>query len=723
MTQAQTEAPPTQGDVRWSQDADGIVTLTMDARDKGANTMSERFLADFESAVTRLADDAEALRGVIVTSGKKSYFAGGDLDEMLAYRPEDAAEIAAGVDRIKALLRRLEQLPVPVVAAINGAALGGGLEIALACHRRIASDASHVRIGLPEVTLGLLPGGGGVTRTVRLLGLESALSNVLLEGQSYTAQAAAGLGLVDEVVEADRLLPAARDWILATDAPQQPWDAPGYRLPGPRPEVFAAGAFAGLSRRLRGAPFPAPHAILAAAIEGARVDIDTALRVETRYFVSLAVSQTAKNMIRGGFIDAQTVRSGAARPTDVPPAAIASLGVVGAGMMGAGIAYVAAQAGLRVVLRDLTAEAAEKGKDYSRMLVGKAVDRGRQTREDGDALLQRITTTADLADLAGVDAVIEAVFESPDLKKEVYRELARIAPDAVIASNTSTLPIGDLATASADPTRFVGMHFFSPVDRMPLLEIVRGAQTSDDTLAVAYDLGVRLRKTPIVVNDGRGFFTSRVITQHIDEAIAMVGEGIPVPVIEHAATQNGFPVGPLQLVDETSLSLPHRVRRENREAAAAAGTAWTEHPAERVMTAMVETFERPGRAAGAGFYEYREGQRAGVWAGLAVHFPPSTEVPFDDVRDRLIFVEALEAVRTLDDGILRSTAEGNVGSLLGIGFPKWTGGVIQFVNGYPGGISAFVARADELADRYGERFRPPVSLRDLAASGEDAQIV
>jgi 3-hydroxyacyl-CoA dehydrogenase/enoyl-CoA hydratase/3-hydroxybutyryl-CoA epimerase len=710
-------------DIRWERDDEGVVTLTMDAHGKSANTMDERFAADFASIVARLTAEQESITGVILTSAKRSFFAGGDLGEMLEYRPEDASRILAHVTEMKGVLRRLETLSVPVVAAINGAALGGGLEIALACHRRIAVDDARVRIGLPEVTLGLLPGGGGVTRTVRILGLERALGEVLLDGVSHPASRAHEIGLVDELApDIESMMRAAKNWIASGPEPVQPWDRPGYVLPGAAASDIAAIAHAQLTKKLRGAPYPAPHAILASAFEGAKLDFDSALLVESRYFISLATGQIAKNMIRGEFLDAQEVRSGRSRPVGIEAERVGTLGVVGAGMMGAGIAYAAAKAGIQVVLHDVTVEAADRGKAYSRKLVDRASGRGQLSAADADALVARITTTDSLADLAGVDAVIEAVFETPDLKRGVYRQLAEIVPEVLLASNTSTLPISELAAGTVDPSRFIGMHFFSPVDKMPLIEIVVGAETSDETLAHAFDLALALGKVPIVVNDSRGFFTSRVITQHIDEAIALVGEGVPVPLIERAATENGYPVGPLQLTDETSLSLPHRVRMEAKAVALADGTVWEEHPAEPVMTAMVDTFNRPGRAAGAGFFEYVDGVRTGIWPGIAEHYGIRTDIPLQDVKDRLIFVEALEAVDCLEEGVVRSIAEGNVGSLLGIGFPRWTGGVFQFVNGYPGGIPAFVRRADELADAYGERFRPSDWLRETAEAGVGARL-
>jgi 3-hydroxyacyl-CoA dehydrogenase/enoyl-CoA hydratase/3-hydroxybutyryl-CoA epimerase len=720
-----THADAPASDIRWDRDDDGVVVLTMDAQGKSANTMTDTFLAALQATVGRLQDEREDISGVVVTSAKKSFFAGGDLHGLLHVTPAHAQEQHERTTAIKELLRSLEQLGRPVVAAVNGAALGGGLEIALACHHRVVLDARQVRLGLPEVTLGLLAGGGGTVRTVRLLGVEPALDELLLSGRALRPGQARDLGLVDQLVaqESD-LLPAAKAWIAANPGAIQPWDAPGYRIPGsvesPVSQI-AAVRQARLTKELKGAPYEAPHAILATVVEGARLGFDQALDNETRHFVTLLTGQQAKNMIQGGFLDTQAVASGVSRPDGHERATFDRIGVVGAGMMGAGLAYVAAKNGMSVVLKDVSVEAAERGKDYSRRLVDKGAAAGRMSAEDGAALLDRILVTTDFSEFAGCQAVIEAVFEDPALKQEQFRQVAEHAPDALMASNTSTLPISELAEGTADPETFIGMHFFSPVDRMPLVEIVRGAKTSDATVARAFDLGRALGLTAIVVNDGRGFFTSRVITQYIDEAIAMVGEGVPIATIDRAGTQAGYPAGPLQLIDETSLTLPRKVRQEARRAADTAGVAWAEHPAERVMNQVIDEFGREGRRAGAGFYEYVDGKRTRPWPGFAEHYGTDLDIPIEDVKERLLFSEALETVRTFEDGVLTSAADANVGSMLGIGFPRWTGGVVQFMNGYPGGLPAFVARARELAERYGRRFAPPQSLVEKAAGGADAR--
>jgi 3-hydroxyacyl-CoA dehydrogenase/enoyl-CoA hydratase/3-hydroxybutyryl-CoA epimerase len=715
--------------IRWAADDDGIVVLTMDDPDQSANTMNETFGRSFAATVDRLVAEKDSITGVVITSAKKTFFAGGDLNLLISGKPADAARLTETLDGAKAQFRKLEQLGRPVVAAINGAALGGGYEIALACHHRIALDASGSQIGLPEVTLGLLPGAGGVTRTVRLLGIQNALLNVLLQGQRRKPAEALELGMVDEVVATpEEMLAKAKEWIRANPDAVQPWDVKGYKIPGGNPAspAFAANlpAFpANLRKQLKGAPMPAPRNILAAAIEGAQVDIDTATRVETQYLVELIVGQTSKNMIKAFFFDLQHINSGGSRPEGYPRHQAHKVAVLGAGMMGAGIAYVCARAGLDVVLKDVSAEAAAKGKDYSAKLLAKAVSRGKLTQDKADATLARITPTGEAADVAGVDLVIEAVFESPELKKKVFAEIEQyVAPDAVLASNTSTLPITGLADGVSRPEDFVGLHFFSPVDKMPLLEIVVGEKTSDATVAKALDIAQQIRKTPIVVNDSRGFFTSRVIGTFLNEAIAMVGEGVPPASVEQAGGQAGYPAPPLQLMDELTLTLPRKIRQETKAGVAAAGGTWEPHPSEAVVDKMVVDFDRKGRSTGAGFYDYDEnGRRTGLWPGLAEHFGKQhsggydTDTPFTDLQERMLFAEALETVKCFDEGVLRSVPDANIGSIMGIGFPAWTGGVSQYVEQYAGGVAGFVARANELADRYGERFRPPASLVEKAA--------
>ena len=707
--------------IRWDKDDDGVVILTLDDPDQSANTMNAAYGASIRKTVDRLEAEKDDITGVVITSAKKTFFAGGDLNDLRTVRKEDAEQIAAAVREGKAVLRRLETLGKPVVAAINGAALGGGLEIALATHHRVIVDDPKAVVGFPEVQLGLLPGAGGVVRTVRMIGIVSALMNLLLQGQRVRPDKAKELGVVDEVVASrDDLIGAAKAWIEANPEAQQPWDVKGYKMPGGTPSnpklAMNLPAFpANLRKQLKGAPLPAPRNILAAAVEGAQVDVDTALRIETRYFVELATGQVAKNMTKAFFFDMQAISGGASRPSGYDRWTPTRVAVLGAGMMGAGIAYSCALAGWEVVLKDVDRDAAAKGKAYSEGLVAKGVQRGKTTPEKGAALLDRITPTDDYAALAGCDLVIEAVFESVSLKKEVYAQVTKVvAADALLCSNTSTLPITSLAEGVDRPADFIGLHFFSPVDKMPLIEIIRGRGTSDATLARAFDVAVGLRKTPIVVNDSRGFFTSRVISTFLNEGVAMLAEGIDPQTVEQAAAQAGYPAPVLQLMDELTLTLPLKIRDEARTAA---GDAYVPHPAEAVLDRLVEEFGRKGRSSGSGFYDYENGRRTRLWPGLRTELGATNhDVDLHELAERMLVVEAIETQRCLDEGVLTSVADANVGSVLGIGFPPWTGGVVQYVEGFPGGVAGFVARADALAERYGERFRVPASLRSRAAA-------
>ncbi|MQA14495.1 MAG: 3-hydroxyacyl-CoA dehydrogenase [Pseudonocardiaceae bacterium] len=723
-----TSATDAASTIRWEQGSDGIVVLTLDDPEQSANTMNERFVASMGAAVDRLESERDSITGVIVTSAKKTFFAGGDLNRLIEATPDDAGEIGAHIAVVKGQLRRLEKLGKPVVAAINGAALGGGLEIALACHHRVALDTPGTKLGFPEVTLGLLPGGGGVIRTVRMLGIADACMKLLLQGQQVPPAEGKEIGIVDEVVsDRDEMLATAREWIRANPEAAQPWDTKGYKIPGGTPSSPSLAATlpafpATLRKQLKGAPMPAPHHILCVAVEGAQVDVDTALAIEGRYFIDLVTGQVSKNMIKAFFFDLQHINKGGSRPDGYEHTTFRKAGVLGAGMMGAGIAYSCARAGMAVVLRDVSQEAAEKGKSYSTGLLDKAVSRGKSTPDKRDETLARIIPTTDAADLAGCDLVVEAVFEDPALKKQVYAEVEGVvAPDALLCSNTSTLPITDLAEGVSRPQDFIGLHFFSPVDKMPLVEVIRGERTSDAALAKAIDVVQQINKTPIVVNDSRGFFTSRVIGTFINEGVAMLAEGAAPASIEQASSQAGYPAPVLQLMDELTLTLPRKIREETRRGVEAAGGTWTPHPADHIIDRMVLELERPGRSGGAGFYDYVDGKRDRLWPGLAEHFGPfrPDAVPFDDMVERMLFAEALETVKCFDEGVITSVADANIGSIMGIGFPPWTGGVMQYMNGYDGGLAGFVARAKELAGRYGERFTPPASLVGMAERGED----
>ena len=721
----------TESAVKYEKGDDGIVVLTLDDPTSSANTMNELYKESMAKAIEKLYAEKDDITGVVVTSAKNNFFAGGDLKGMLAATPEDAQAIFEMGEGIKADLRRLEKLGKPVVAAINGAALGGGLEITLACHHRIAVDDDRIDLGLPEVTLGLLPGGGGVTRTVRMFGIQSALMDILLQGPRFKPAAAKEKGLVDELVKSrDDLVPAAKKWINAHQddptAASNPWDREGYKIPGGTPSSPSLAAFlpafpAMLRKQTKGAHYPAARAIMAAAIEGAQVDFDTASRIESRYLTELITGSNSKNMIQAFFFDLSAINGGSLRPEGVPKFTATKVGVLGAGMMGAGIAYSCARAGMEVVLKDVSQESADKGKSYSDRILSKAVQRGKMDEKKKDEILGRITATTEPNDLKGCDLVIEAVFEDPSLKAKVFGEIQDVVnPDALLCSNTSTLPITELAEGVNRPDDFIGLHFFSPVDKMPLVEIIRGARTTDEAVAKALDVVMQIRKTPIVVNDSRGFYTSRDIGTMVNEGLAMLGEGVHPMSVERAATQAGYPVGTLQLSDELNMELMAKIAKATADAA---GAGYQPHPAEAVISRMIEE-GRPGRLRGAGFYDYDEsGRRGDLWPGLKELFPSKDEpADIEDLKDRYLFIEAIETAKCFEEGVIESAAAANIGSIMGIGYPPLTGGTVQFMQGYDGrtgrGLAGFVARAQELAEKYGERFAPTARLVEMAEKGE-----
>lgn len=708
--------------IRYEKGQDQIVVLTLDMPGQSANTMNAVYREAMAATVARLQAEKDGIAGVVITSAKKTFFAGGDLNELIKVDKAHAKEFSDSVRVLKAQLRSLETLGKPVVAAINGAALGGGWEICLACHYRVALDDQSLQLGLPEVTLGLLPGGGGVVRMVRLLGLEKALP-YLLEGKKIRPRQALQAGLIDALaVDRDELLAKARAWILAHPEAAQPWDNKAYQIPGgtpSSPKVAQMLAIApSILRSKTNGCLPAPEKILCAAVEGAQVDFDTAHLIETRYFTELVTGQVAKNMIGTFWFQLNDINAGRSRPEGFAPYLTRKVGVLGAGMMGAGIAYVSACAGVEVVLKDINLAAAEKGKAHSATLLDKKVSRGQLTAEQREATLARIHPTQSDADLAGCDLIIEAVFEDRELKAKVSAAAQNVVgPDAVIASNTSTLPISGLATAVPDQAKFIGLHFFSPVDKMPLVEIIKGTQTSDETLARGFDFVLQIKKTPIVVNDSRGFFTSRVFGTFTNEGIAMLGEGVAAPMIETEARKAGMPVGPLAVSDEVSLSLMSHIRQQTAKDLQAEGKAAPTHPATQVIDLLVNEYQRMGKAAGGGFYEYPAGGQKYLWPELKSRFErPDQRISAQDVRDRLLFIQAIETVRCVEEGVLMSTADANVGSIFGIGFAAWSGGALQFINQY--GLNDFIARARYLAEQYGERFSPPALLLQKAAQGE-----
>ena len=707
--------------IRYEKDPDNIVILTMDMPNQSANTMNADFRDAFVATVNRLVEEKDQITGVIITSAKKTFFAGGDLRELVKVQPDNAEEFFSMLGRsITGPLRRLETLGKPVVAAINGTALGGGWELALACHGRVAVNLDQIQLGLPEVTLGLLPGGGGTTRLPRYLGIEKALP-LLLEGKKLSPAKAKSLGLIDTLVtDGSGLVAAAKAWIADHPQIQQPWDLKDYKMPGgtpssPKVAQMLAIAPAMLKAKTKGC-YPAPEAILSAVVEGAQVDFDTAQRIESRYFTKLATGQISKNMIGTFWFQLNDLKAGHSRPQVINDSKIAKVGVLGAGMMGSGIAYACASIGLDVVIKDVSIEAAEKGKSYSDTVLTKRVSRGSLSNEAKQQILDKILPSTSVEDLSGCDLVIEAVFEDSDLKAQVTRESEpKLSSQGIFSSNTSTIPITQLAQASAAPDKFIGLHFFSPVDKMQLVEIIVGQQTSQQTLAKAFDFVLQIGKVPIVVNDSRGFFTSRVFGTFVNEGIAMLAEGIHPASIENAAVLSGMPVGPLAVSDEVSLTLMSHIREQSQKDHQNAGKTWDTHPAEKVIDQMLTEFSRPGKAKGAGFYEYPVKGKKYLWPGLVEHFVDQEHtltIPLQDLKDRLLFVQALETVRCLEEGVLTSVKDANIGSIFGIGFAPWTGGAIQYINQY--GIREFVLRAEDLASRYGSRFQPPKMLLDKA---------
>jgi 3-hydroxyacyl-CoA dehydrogenase/enoyl-CoA hydratase/3-hydroxybutyryl-CoA epimerase len=700
--------------ITYEKNSEQIVTLTIDMPGQAANTMNGAFKEAFQATVDRLEAERDEIAGVIITSAKKSFFAGGDLNDLIAVRADQAEEFFRRSMASKGNLRRLEKLGKPVVAAINGAALGGGWEICLASHARFCLDDDKIALGLPEVTLGLLPGAGGVTRMTRLLGLQAALP-YLMDGRQFTPAAGIKAGLITGLAaDRDDMLAQAHAWIRANPAPRQPWDQDGYKVPGGLPGdaaqvAFIRGATGALMKKTKGC-YPAPEAILAAAVEGLMVDVDTALRIEARYFTSLVIHPVSKNMIGTFFFQMNEIKAGKSRPAGFERTSFSHIGVLGAGMMGAGIAYANALRGLTTVLKDVSLEAAQKGKAYTEKLLSKRVEQGAMSALQREAILALIVPTADTAELAGCDLIIEAVFEQRELKAQLTREAEpHLAPGGVMASNTSTLPITGLASASGKPENFIGLHFFSPVDKMPLVEIIKGKLTSAETVARAYDYVLQIGKTPIVVNDSRGFFTSRVFRTFRMEGLAMLAEGLDPAMIENAGVQVGMPVGPLAVADEVSMALGLSVIQQTRADFAAEGKAWVPHPGDAVLEKMVLELKRPGRAGGGGFYQYPADGRKFLWPGLAVNYPRSEQqIPFIDMKERILFIQSVESVRCLEEGVLESVRDANIGSIFGIGAPKWSGGTLQYINQY--GVRKFALRAAELAARYGKRFEPPALL-------------
>lgn len=716
-------------DFTMEKGADGVAVITWDTRGKSMNVMTMEAWPVLDGLIDDALSD-DAVRGIVITSGKAGSFAGGMDLNVIARMKEGAGDDPArglfeGLMATHAILRKIERAGMddrnrggkPIAAALPGTALGIGLELPLACHRIFAADNASARIGLPEIMVGIFPGMGGTTRLVRKMGAMAA-APLLLEGKLSDPQKAKSAGVVDEVVPAGELLDRAREWVLSEPRIVKPWDERGYRMPGGAPYHPAGfmtfvGASAMVQGRTQGA-FPAPKALLSAVYEGALVPFDTALRIEARWFTNILMNPSSSAMIRSLFISKEALEKGANRP-DAPDQKVRKLGVLGAGMMGAGIALVAAQAGIEVVLIDQNQEAAERGRSHAADYMDEGIKRGKATEELKAEVLGRINATTDLAALKGCDLIVEAVFEDMTVKAEATKAaLAQAGADCIFATNTSTLPISDLARASDKPDQFIGIHFFSPVERMMLVEIIKGRETGPRAVAKALDFVRQIRKTPIVVNDARFFYANRCIIPYINEGIRMVAEGVAPALIDNAARQLGFPVGPLQLVDETSIELGARIARATR---AAMGADYPDEAVDEVIFWM-EGEGRLGRKVGKGFYDYDEkGKRLGYWPGLAGRFPRAAGQPaLAQVQDRLMFVQVLEAVRALEEGVLEDIREGDVGAILGWGFAPWSGGPFSWLDMLS--ISEAARRCDALTEAFGPRFMTPETLREMARSGE-----
>ncbi len=719
-------------DFKYEVDQDGVAIITWDVPEKSMNVMSLEGFAELEECIDKaLADDA--VKGVVITSGKESFAGGMDLN-IIAGMKERGGEnpakgIFEGVMKMHAILRKIERAGMdpktnkggkPIAAALPGTALGIGLELPLATHRIFAAENPKAKIGLPEIMVGIFPGGGGTTRLVRKLGVMGA-SQLLLEGKLNDPKRAKSAGVVDEVVPPEELIRAAREWVLnAKDADiVKPWDQKGYKMPGGDP-YHPAGymTFVGANAMVNGKTmgvYPAPRALLSAVYEGALVPFDTAIRIEARWFTNLLMNPSSSAMIRSLFINKEALEKGAVRPKDIPPQQVKKLGVIGAGMMGAGIALVSAMNGVEVVLIDQSQEAADRGKAYTADYMDKGIKRGKATPEKKEEVLSRITATTDYAALKGADLVIEAVFEDPAIKAEVVKKVeAVVSEDCIFATNTSTLPISELAKASSRPENFIGIHFFSPVEKMLLVEIIKGKETGPRAVAKALDYVRQIRKTPIVVNDARFFYANRCIIPYINEGIRMVKEGVKPALVENAAKLVGMPLGPLQLVDETSIDLGVKIARATR---AAMGDAYPDGDVDEVLFWMADQ-GRLGRKAKAGFYAYDEkGKRLGLWEGLAEKFPPAEDQPdVHEVQHRLLMAQVLEAVRAFEEGVLEDIREGDVGAILGWGFAPWSGGPFSWLDMI--GAGRAVEICDHLEQEYGPRFKAPALLRELAKRGE-----
>lgn len=709
--------------VKFELGADGVAVVTLDMPGRSMNVLNDELMGPYAEVLSKIETDP-AVKGVVLTSGKKEFLAGADLENV--YKITDPQVVFDLAEAFKSLLRRMEKCTKPFVAALNGTALGGGLELALACNHRIALNNPKAKFGLPEVKLGLLPGGGGTQRLPRIVGIQESLQ-MMTQGTELRVDQALKKGILNDTADTlEELISKARAWCVANPVAQQPWDVKGFKFPGgdsKHPAIAQLWAIApSMANAKAYGNYPALNHIASCVFEGGITDIDTGLKVESRYFAACVLSQESKNMMNTLWFQLNAIKKGQSRPSAPAKSQVKKLGILGAGMMGAGIAYVSAKVGIEVVLIDATQESADKGKAYSTNLLDKAIAKKRSTPEKKEALLNLITATTDYSKLEGADLVIEAVFEDRGVKAEVTAKAEAVIPaSAVFASNTSTLPITGLAQASKRPKQFIGLHFFSPVDKMPLVEIICGKDTDDETLAKGFDYVQQIGKTPIVVNDSRGFFTSRVFGTYLMEGAAMVGEGVHPRSIEMAGLESGMPMPPLAIHDEVSLSLSILIENQTRKDMEAAGQPFPEHPGSKVMRAIAEKHGRIGKKAGKGYYDYTPTGKT-LWPGINQEFPLAKEQPSSqEIQDRLMYIQANEAAKCLQEKVLRTVADGNIGSIFGLGFAPFTGGMLQFINAK--GLPQFVKRCEELAAKYGERFKPASMLVELAAQGKQLEDV
>jgi 3-hydroxyacyl-CoA dehydrogenase/enoyl-CoA hydratase/3-hydroxybutyryl-CoA epimerase len=705
--------------IQYAVDQDGIALLTIDLPGMPMNVLTPELMADLDSLVERATAD-DAVKGIVLASGKKAFIAGADIKDMVTafdrgISHKEAFEFSYGLNRI---LRKMETCGKPVAAAINGLALGGGLEVCLACHYRVLANDAGAMLGFPEVNIGLLPGAGGTQRTPRLVGFRNA-ATMVIQCRNQKPEQALEIGLVHELAPAAEVVARAKRWVLESGDPLAPWDKKGFKIPGGglmhpgTAQMFTMGN--AMLAKMTKHNYPAPISAQSAMFEGCATSFDQGLKVESEYFGKLLSGPVARNMMRSLFVSKSKADKLVRRPQGIDKSKVGKLGILGAGMMGAGIAYVSARAGIQVVLLDTSQENAEHGKAYSEDLLRKAIERGRSTEDKAAALLGLIKPTTDYADLESCDLVIEAVFESQQLKADVTAKTEAVVPDSCIfASNTSTLPITGLAEASKRPEQFIGLHFFSPVDKMPLVEIILGEKTNDEAIARSLDYIQQIRKTPIVVNDSRGFYTSRVFGTFTGEGASMLAEGVKPALIENAAKMAGLPVGPLAVTDEVTLELANKI---GKETTAALGLDYPADAASTVIHKMVEILDRKGKRFGQGFYDYPADAKKHLWAGLAEQFPQAEEQP--DVRElikRLLYIQALETARCFEEGVLTHSEDGDIGSIFGWGFPAWTGGTLSLIDTV--GIQEFVAECDRMAAAYGERFEVSDWLRERADQGK-----